>query len=434
MGSFSNLTTKTTSSYDNTISNLTQGYQDRLVNSFYRFTDKKPTPVDYWNTNTELSTLDLGTRQNYDQLTEEDPTRYNRVKGFYLYGITRMSVDLQLGEFGPETSPIEGEAYVLPNTIIPVANDYFMITYLRDNPILFRITAATQDTLENGSNFYKVSYELNQVSKERYDWLMNHTVKTFTFYPENVGTNLACIFSDEESATLSALQSLYDNLRRYYIEIFYRANIQTFVFPYAHGDYLIYDPYLIEFIIRNKLLTGFGSEYMYISQATFRSSTFALEYTKTLFKDVEDRNNELVLNSAYPIQICDPNSLLIDRLEEYLELSVLRQNKEIHSPINILDMDLFDRIVNNNRYDEEDIHAPVYRNIIIDWVNRKEDMNITKTEIDSLERIEFARDKLCYYEIPLILFCLKGYLDKLQSKPSYGDKGTICPECYMTRK
>ena len=69
MGQFSN--TVNSSSYSNTITDLTSGYQDRLAkNPYYKFTDKKPTKVTYWNTNNTMSTYDQGTQQNYDQLSE----------------------------------------------------------------------------------------------------------------------------------------------------------------------------------------------------------------------------------------------------------------------------------------------------------------------------------------------------------------------------
>ena len=434
MGQFSN--TVNSSSYSNTITDLTSGYQDRLAkNPYYKFTDKKPTKVTYWNTNNTMSTYDQGTQQNYDQLSEEDPARYNRVNGFYLYGITRMTTDIQIEEFGPATSPIEGEAYVLPNTIIPIANDYFIIDYLKDNPILFRVTAATPDTLETGANFYRISYMLDQSNREKYQWLLRHTVKTFTYYPDNVGTNYACILSDSDSALLEKLANTYNTLRQYYIEIFYRKNVQTFIYPYDRGDYLLYDPYLIEFLIRNKLMQAEGNDYLYVSQATFRSSTFSIEYAKTIFKNIEDRNPGLALNSAYPISICDPNSLLIDRLEEYFELSVLRQNIDMLNPINILDMDLFDRIVENNRYNEEDIQLPIYRNIIINYVNGEGISSLNDNQIDSIFKIEFARNKLCFYEIPILMYCLKGYINELSSsKYSNMDEDAVCPVCYMTGK
>ena len=434
MGQFSN--TVNSSSYSNTITDLTSGYQDRLAkNPYYKFTDKKPTKVTYWNTNNTMSTYDQGTQQNYDQLSEEDPARYNRVNGFYLYGITRMTTDIQIEEFGPATSPIEGEAYVLPNTIIPIANDYFIIDYLKDNPILFRVTAATPDTLETGGNFYRISYMLDQSNREKYQWLLRHTVKTFTYYPDNVGTNYACILSDSDSALLEKLANTYNTLRQYYIEIFYRKNVQTFIYPYDRGDYLLYDPYLVEFLIRNKLMQAEGNDYLYVSQATFRSSTFSIEYAKTIFKNIEDRNPGLSLNSAYPIPICDPNSLLIDRLEEYFELSVLRQNIDMLNPINILDMDLFDRIVENNLYNEEDIQLPIYRNIIINYVNGQGISSLNDNQIDSIFKIEFARNKLCFYEIPILLYCLKGYINELSSsKHSDMDEDAVCPVCYMTGK
>ena len=429
MGSFSN-----TTSYSDAINNLTQSYQDRLAqNPYYKFTDKKPTKVTYWNTNSTMSTWDQGTQQNYDQLSEEDPTRYNRVNGFYLYGISRMAVDVQISEFGPESSPIEGEAYVLPNTLIPIANDYFMIDYLKDNPILFRVTAATVDTLETGANFYKISYKLDQVKDERYTWLLRHTVKTFNFYPENVGTNYACILSDEDGKLVSSLSSILNQMKEYYLNRFYRKNVQNLVYPYNHGEFLIYDPYLVEFCIRNNLFDSYNGEYLYLSQATFRSSTFALEYAKTIFKNFEDGNPELVLNSAWPIPVCDNNSLLIYRLEDYFEMSVLAQNRDMSNPINILDMDLFDRIVNNKPYDEDDITLPLYRNIIIDYING-EDINITTAELDSLDDIQYARTKTLFYELPILMFCIQGYIDELTTKSSDESNGEVCPVCYMTGK
>ena len=413
MGTFDN-----TSIYNNSIDSLIQGQQSRInaANPYYKYTDKKPTPVTYWNINSTQSTFDCGTNQPYDQLTQEDPIRYNRVLNFLLYGLGQIETDIRLGEYGPE-SQIEGECLILPNTVIPFESDYFTIDYLinGDQRILFRVVSVNRDTLDNNANFYRIHYQLNQTQDIDYKYLMEHTVKTYKYISSNAGTNFIALLDEETENGINQLSSLLSMLRQFYMELFYRPNIQTFIYPYMHGSFLIYDPYLIEFLIRSKLYSTSDSSYLYISQATFKSLTFSIEYSKTLFNDIENRDSDLSLNTVWPINIYDPNSLLIDRMEEYLELSIQRQNFRFHDPINFLDMDLFDRIVNDNPYDESDESLPIYRNVIINFMNNKDVSSITSKEIESIKNIEYARTKDLYYELPLIMYTLSRYITDLIS-------------------
>lgn len=422
----------TSTTYSATTESIIQGYQNRLsiANPYYRFTNKKPTPVTYWNINTAHTTLDHGTEQSYDQLTDEDSFRFNRINGFYLYGIGRIETNTVIEEFGPRASSLEGEALVLPNTIIPLEGDYFTIDYLMngDKKILFRVVDTNLDTLENGANFYKISYKMDQTHPEFYKNLLNQTVKTYKYIPSSAGTNFVALLDEETENGINQLNKIIEILRQYYIDLFYRKNVQTFVYPYA--TMLLYDPYLIEFLIRNKVLLTDDPSYIYISQATFKSSTFSIEYTKSLFLNIENRDSNLSLNTVYPIQICDPGSLLVDRMEEYLELSIQRQNFNFNSPINILDMDLFDRIVENNIYNEDDSNAPLYRNIIINFMNGKDASSINKRQLTSLENISYARTKDLFYELVLILHILNTYITELMTNPSSDNAISCAKECY----
>lgn len=439
MGTFTN-----TSTYMNTIENLIQGQQSRVnaANPYYKFTDKKPTPVTYWNINSTQTTLDCGTLNPYDQLTQEDPIRYNKVVNFLLYGLGQIETDIRLGEYGTESN-IEGEALILPNTLIPFESDYFTIDYLinGDQRILFRVIATNRDTLDNGANFYKIHYQLNQTQDVDYKYLLEHTVKTYKYISSNAGTNYIALLDEETENGIKGLSNILGSLKQFYMELFYKPNIQTFVYPYVHGAYLIYDPYLVEFLIRSKIYSTNDSSYLYISQATFRAMTFSIEYAKTLFLNIENRDHDLSLNTVWPIFICDPNSLLVDRMEEYLELSIQRQNYRFDEPINFLDMDLFDRIVTNSPYNEEDLSLPLYKNIIINFMNGQDASSITKRQLYSLENIEFARNKTLYYELPLLMYAFQTYISQLMTNPlSDNSNGTgidsttcLCNPCYVNK-
>ena len=413
--------------YNNTTNSLVSGFQNRLNNPYYMFSDKKPTVVTYWNINKAQSTVDEGTKTPYDQIGKYHPFRYNKVNNMVLYGIPTFDVNYRVGEYGVE-SEIEGEAFILPNTIIPCVGDYFTINYLSENPILFKVMDVSPDTLESGANFYRIRYYIDKNDDMSLTYLNSRLLADeYEYIPSNVGTQYIVVMKKSNMGFLTRLQKTMETLKNYYISLFYHANIQTFV--YRYHDMIIYDPYCIEFIIRNKVMNYVG-EYMYIQQAVHYPYTFSIEYDNTIFKNVEEQDPELHLNSNYAVPVHDPNSLLVNRMEEYYELSVNLRNRDSH-PINNIDMDLFDRIVNNNLYvSDEDpkLHkVPLYRNIIINHVNGN--LEITEDMIVNLLNINYCFSKDLYYEIPLLLYCIQQYINGLQTNDTSGDY----EDCFLTR-
>lgn len=409
--------------YRETADSLIQGHKDRLVNNpYYIFSNLKPTPVTYYNVNIHQSTLDEGSRQITDQLGSEAPLRYNRINNMHLYGIDRIIINLEVGEYGVE-SPVEGEAVILPNTLIPCVDDYFGINYVKED-LLFRVSNVTTDTLENGANFYKIRFYLDKTDKKSIDYINSiNLIDTYEYIPSNVGSNYVTLIKTEDKDLLDRLYSIYQTLRGYYMDLFYQRNIETFVYHY--DDLNIYDPYIVEFMIRNKIFeTG---DYLYLSQAVCIPNTFSIEYDRTIMRNVEKREHELRLNSMYPVLVHDPTSLLVDRLEDYYSLSINLCNWS-REPINNLNMDLFDRIVDNKPYDYEDPDAPIYRNIIIDFLNGKD--NITNELLDNLINLNYRQSKDLFYEIPILLYIINYYLNTIGKEK----EGEPIEECYMTRK
>lgn len=399
--------------YRDTINNLVSSQQERLSNPYYKFIDRKPTVVTYWNLNDKKTTLDEGTRNSYAQLGSKSSLRYNKVNNFVLYGLPTFPVNMQLSEYGIESNPIEAEALILPKTIIPFNDDYFIIPYLK-NPYIFRVNNVTIDTLENGSNFYIIQCHLDNTIDDYKEFLNSiNFVKTFNFKIENIGTNKTPILTDTDSEIITVLEEIYNTFRNYYIDLFYRPNIQTFVYGYL--DMYIYDPYIIEFIIRNNLFSLEDDKYMYIYQAVHKPSTFSIEYDKTIFRNIENRNSQLYTNSCYPVPVHDPNSLLMCRMEDYHELSINLHHSH-NDPINWLQNKLFDRIVENHIYNEEDEKDPkLYRNIIINFMNINDNFIINDLQINSLLNIELKYCKDLFYEIPILMYIIQWYINKLQT-------------------
>lgn len=385
-----------------TINSLIEGFKEKLKNPYYIFLDRTPTPVIYYNQNTTKSTLDQGSKLAYANIGDNSPIKYNKIVDFYLYGIDRLEIDLDNGDFGLESNPIEGEAIVLPNTIIPIANDYFSIEYL-NKKILFKVTGVTQDTIENDSNLYKISFRLDKTTQSEIDAQVSDE---FTMLINNVGTQFNTVIRSNDYKFIEIVQDITDRLKKYYTNLFYSDRVQTFIFNMNNHNF--YDPYIIEFIIRNRILTN-GQEYFYISHQLNVDKTFAIEYDKTFLRAIELGciDDKFKITSTAEL-ITDQLSILSSRLEDYYVIDYKQNNSPYYETIYNFDIDIINKVKDNLLFNIDD-----YRNIIIKYFLHQE---IDQTTIDCIEKIDFEQNINLFYNIPIIIYILEKRIMELLNK------------------
>lgn len=388
--------------YKNTIDSLVEGLKKRLDNPYYLFTDKKASIVDYYNTNVEKTTLDESIKIPYSPLGKNSPKRFNLIKDAYLFGIERIMINLENGEYGLESNPIEGDAVVLPNTFIPYPDDYFSITYL-NKKLLFRILEVSFDTLENGSNLYKINYRLDQTEE---DVIYKQIIEEYRMIVNNVGTKYNTVIKSTNYELIEHLEIILSSLKKYYKNLFFDKKVQTFIF--SMNNSLLYDPFLIEFIIRNNILAG--DEYLYISHQTFVPVTFAIDYDKTFFKSIElgDKNKITSRLSSISEMITDSNSLLSTRIEYYYKIIYTDTPEYLNTKIDNFDLDMIEKIKNNEYYELND-KKRMY-NIIISYFNNGK---IDKEIIEILESIDYNSNITIFYSIPIIIYIIEYYIKNL---------------------
>ena len=107
-------------------------FENRLNSQVTRFLDKNPTFVTYYHVNVNESTVDEGFRDIEAILSHRSPLRFQKIINFPLYGIEAIVLNLSDNEQGLDTN-FEGEAIILPNTIKPLQNDFFIINYVNKN-------------------------------------------------------------------------------------------------------------------------------------------------------------------------------------------------------------------------------------------------------------------------------------------------------------
>lgn len=384
------------------LNSLVEGFKEQLKNPYYIHMDSKPNVTCYYNQNTNLSTLDEGSKLQYSPLGKNSPTKYNMINDLYIYGLDRIITDMENGEWGLESNSIEGEAIILPNTIVPIPNDYFTINCI-DKKLLFKVTSVTSDTIENGANFYKIDYKLDQLTDEA---ILKQVSTEYNMILNNVGTQYKSIIRSNDYNFIDKVGDMLDRLRVYYKDLFYSSRVQTFIL--IHNDTYFYDPYLIEFIKRNDIVNT-GDEYLFVTHQTKLQNTFSIDYDKTFFRYTEmpDRNTAPYIYSQGKY-IDDAFSIFECRKELYYKIEyTLEHIDNGRYTLNNFDARLLINIKDNIKYTSK---HELYKNIIIKYFNSEE---IDANDISSIEYMQFSADIEFFYNIPIVIFIIENIIQKL---------------------
>lgn len=400
MGKFSD------TKYINTVDKLVEATKEKLVNPYYPFGDKKPTKVNYYSQNIEKSTLDEASGLYGAHVGKNSPFKFNKIIDFLLYGIDRITTDYSVGDYGTESEPINGDAIILPNTITPRPGDFFSISYVKEI-VLFKVNEVTPDTLDTGANIYKISYQLELT--DSIDGIEAQVEKKFNFIVGNVGTDFKSVIQDCDYDLVNKLGALVDQLIIYFNNIFFDSRLQTFV--YNHDGWHFYDPFIIEFFIRNKVL-NYGDDYLYVSHALNTRKTFGMDYTKTLFYALENPKDDINCDiNATADLISDPNSLFVTRMEYYYEVRY-RDNSPYKTRFQIVDPDIIDHIKANKMYNKGDKNE--YYNLWIAYFNGND--NFINGDILSLiKKADYMDNLSCFYSLGISIFIIEKYIDSLLS-------------------
>lgn len=398
----------TNTSYTKTIDSLIQASKGSLKNPYYLYTDKKPVKVTYYRQNLERSTLDPASGLNYTHIGHESPIRFNKILDFYLFGIDQINKNMDLGDFGLESGDgIEGECVVLPNTIKPMMGDFFKIDQIKED-VLFKVNQVNEDTLDNNSNAYQIGYKLERVGASKD--IEAQVVAVYKCIAGNIGTDFKCIIEETTYDTIGQLEGILEQITRAY-ELFFMPKVQNFL--YRENGFLFYDPYLIEFIIRNDLM-AYGEEYMFITQGCALPHTFGYEYTRTIFYLLEhpdELERRTYYNLASAVVVRDINSLFVTRLEPIYMIKYNDPNK-LNSRFEVLPGQVLEYCRTGELVPELGDPAMQVWNLMIKYFQGDYDY-IQTNLVEMLKYIDYTENKHFYYLIPISIFIIKQLIGHL---------------------
>lgn len=385
---------------------LAQSVKDRLNNPYYLFNNLDGSTCTYYNLNTTMTTLDESVRTNYSEISPNSPLRFNKINNFLIYGIDKIEPGLELTDFGLEGSDIQGDAIILPKTIIPYPGDFFTLNQI-GSKYLFKVTAVNPNTLDTGAVMYRINYSLSYA-----DGVVDiepQVVKEFNFSATNYGSNFGCLIESAVASEASELERYTILLKDYYIQLFYDNKIQSFAYL-RNGTFKCYDPYLIEFMIRNSILQG-STEYIFVSQQIYLPATFSVNYDKTFFSALEEKDlSKHYCKTAGNLYKCTQKlSLLYAYPQDYYYMEYSHLNTRMHMVDMFNDPQFVDKIRNNQDTNN------VLKDIIIRYFN---DTSIDRTILERLKHVDYMENGELFYLIPMVIYCMEKTISNMLSKTS----------------
>lgn len=395
----------TDTKYENTVDSLIDASKGKLNNPYYKFSDKKPTKCTFYHQNREKTTTDEASKDIYQHVGESSSIKFNKINNFFIYGFNTVQVNHDVGEYGLESAEISGTVIVLPNTVVPYDGDFFAVTHI-DQDLLFKVNSVTPDTLDDGSNVYQVEYKLEKIGA--ITDIEKQVVSEYNFIVQNVGTEFNPIITSTDFELIEKLDVLLANMTSVY-QIFFDESVQNFV--YKNSGAYMYDPWMIEFIIRNKLMSHGDSGYIHVAHSTSTPRTFGYDYSRTFYHLLENPSklkDRDILNTAGGIEITEVNSLFTTRLHSFYQVEFFNLNPYM-TRFNIFPAEVIDHI-KSGEYFADDEHLPY--NLMIAYFNDGEDY-IKENLLDIIEKTEYCANKEFFYLIPIDIFIINRFIETL---------------------
>ena len=211
------------------VDNQMYKYDKYLHSRLTKYTGSGRTLVKYYNQNDRNTTDSLGMGTHYQVIGPDSPLRFNRIEDMIIIGFTPLSP--QNGTASTTTVrnyQLEGDGFIIPGTIMPQENDFFIVNHLNMNN-LFRVTEVIQDGL-NTDGSYQIKYSLYSTNPIDIENLEKQVVETFVMDLQTIGgDDLTPVIGKRDYEYRSRLIRMVDDMVENYKANFYDSKHNCFI-------------------------------------------------------------------------------------------------------------------------------------------------------------------------------------------------------------
>lgn len=378
-------------------------FEDRLKSPTSRFIDINPNFVTYYHINNEISTTDEGFSDIASIIGFRSPLRFQKIENFPLYDIDQVVLQIQDSDQGLDTT-YEGDGIILPGTIKPLENDFFIIPYLHDF-YLFRITEISYDNV-TPDNFYKIGFKLEYIDEEKVNQINTQVNDEYTCLLENIGTENKCIINSKDLIRVQKIDGMYNDMANTYLALFYNKQ-HNCLLGTMEFDKFLYDPLQNEFINKHLLFNKKNNLDTLIFTDQFTDPKRRIKYENSIWRFIEKQDYKNANNFSF---ICYTGTSQIESsFSRWYDKSVYISDvpeKNLSVGVKIIS-DEFALSIRTNGFVEKE-----YEKLIQKYV-RREELSINDVSFNLMDEfIEMNGSLECFFFTPIILYIIKEIVKK----------------------
>lgn len=239
----------------------------------------------YFSQDENSSTVDRGI-QDVDQLFgNKAPSKYIQINNLPLTQFTpttpENTEEQQLNDIG-----VEGDAVILPGTIVPKEFDFFIVNHLKMYA-LFEVTSVQYDTMKV-EGYYKIHYRLHTTSHETIDKFKSTQVIAINYTDLNaIGSKRNPIISEDNFVLRSKIEKMVNGIITSYRALFYNERHNCFMYFDPQERLYYFDTCANEFMAKYSLMNFQNSGSVIVLHNKLRDQRFAYRYNNSVYNWVE---------------------------------------------------------------------------------------------------------------------------------------------------
>lgn len=277
------------------VEDTTFQFENRFKSPTARFIDTTPVFVTYYHVDMDNTTVDEGFLDVASVIGHRSPIRFNKIENFPLYGMDQIVLNIAEDDQGLDTT-WDGDGIVLPKTIKPVPNDFFVIPTLKDYYI-FRVTNIQYDTIMP-DNYYKIEFKLEYIDSTKLEEIEKQVLEEHICVLENIGTETNCIIEKSSYQKIKEIEKMYAEIKDLYMAMFYNDRHNVFLCE-IEDNKLLYDPLQTYFINIHKLFNNKNDLSTIILTDQYDDPKRKYKYAKSVYRFLETRDMKLLSMFKY---------------------------------------------------------------------------------------------------------------------------------------
>ena len=259
-------------------------YEQRLKSNTNKYVENGALLTTFFNIRENATTVDRGLRTIDEIFGHKSPLKFNKILNFPVYGFGQANPS-NTDEGGVEDINVDGSFQILPSTIVPHPNDFFIINHLQMKGV-FQVTNVECDSMKV-EGYYKITYRLHSTSDEILQNLELQTVETYHCDLNAIGTDVNPIIKKDDFVKKTQIQQMLNQMIQSYRAMFYDERHNCFLLYHQEYGTRWFDPCGNEFMAKHSLMNPENSAKVIILHDKLIDKQFPLFYNNSVYNWLE---------------------------------------------------------------------------------------------------------------------------------------------------